>query len=447
METLKVTLKQHTPLIHFQPGQYGATLRASEVKPKLDRFIIAKLGNGDYEIGKIIAKDNGWLIGKGQHPALNYKMKIAPFENQEVTLRIQGPDDDGKYTTSDFPMLLSNMGGKEDKSQLTNLVLYNYVEMTIVMKNKKLGENLRELLPLFFANTNFGQRSSKGYGSFTVYKFNNEKAIMWDPTKYYTSGCPMMSFILEDNDIYNKQRKIFDTLDFYWKCMKAGINYTRQNNPAFEKRYIKSYLYYYLNNKLGNKKTELRTWEKRKIKEHFRLGRAGTNTQPNHHQPIFARALLGCPDKYSYGSREVKVEHLMNDNEKKISRIPSPIYLKPVCIGNKVRIYILFDQSIVNHLNEIDNKTFRMTYNHNRMDLDLELYLDEHNYMDFIEGYHEYLSFDKNVLDALYSGTPREEYEDIYSDKLEEESWAFMPRDYNWNDILDNRQSVTFDNV
>lgn len=441
METLKVTLKQHTPLIHFQSGQYEATLRASEVKPKLDRFILAKLGNGDYEIGKIIAEDNGWLIGKGQHPALNYKMKIAPFKNQEVTLRIQGPDDDGKYTTSDFPMLLSNMGGKEDKSQLTNLVLYNHVEMTIVMKNKKLGENLRELLPLFFANTNFGQRSSKGYGSFTVYKLNNEKAIMWDPTKYYTSGCPMMSFIIEDNDIYNKQRKIFDTLDFYWKCMKAGINYTRQNNPAFEKRYIKSYLYHYVNNKLGN------TWEKRKIKEQFHLGKAGTNTKPNHNNPIFARALLGCPDKYSYGNREVKVEHFISDNEKKISRIPSPIYLKPVCIGNKVRIYILFDQSIINHLNKIDNKTFRMSYNHNHLDIDLELYLDEHNYMDFIEGYHKYLSSDENVLDALYYQTPKEEYEDIYSDKLEEDSWAFMPRDYKWNDILDNRQCVTFDNV
>ena len=36
MKTLKVTLKQHTPLIHFQHEQYGATLRASEVKPKLD---------------------------------------------------------------------------------------------------------------------------------------------------------------------------------------------------------------------------------------------------------------------------------------------------------------------------------------------------------------------------------------------------------------------------
>lgn len=447
METLKVTLKQHTPLVHFQPGQYGATLRASEVKPKLDRFILAKLGNGDYEIGKIIAKDNGWLIGKGQHPALNYKMRIKPFDEQDVALKIQGPNDDRKYTTSDFPMLLSNMGGKEEQTRLANLVLYDFVIMTIIVNDEKMSRKLRELLPTFFANTNFGQRSSKGYGSFTVFKFNNEKPIMWNAASYYNSGCPMMSFIVEDSNILEKQRKIFGTLDFYWKCMKAGINYTKKDNPAFEKRYIKSYLYYYLNRLLGNNDSEHKTWEKRKIKERFNLGRVGANTEPNYHQAIFARALLGCPDKYSYGSREVKVEHLMNENEKKISRIPSPIYLKPICIGNKVRIYILFDQSIVNHLNEIDNKTFRMTYNHNHLDLNLEVYLNEDNYMDFIEGYHEYLSFNKKVLDALYSETRRDMYKDFDSDILEEKSWAFMPRDYKWNDILDNRQCVTFDNV
>jgi len=36
-------LKQHTPIIHFQADQKGATLRASELKPKLDRFLIDKL--------------------------------------------------------------------------------------------------------------------------------------------------------------------------------------------------------------------------------------------------------------------------------------------------------------------------------------------------------------------------------------------------------------------
>ena len=51
MYRLEFTLKQHTPLIHFQQDQEGATLRATEVKPKLDRFIIERLGNGNYDEG------------------------------------------------------------------------------------------------------------------------------------------------------------------------------------------------------------------------------------------------------------------------------------------------------------------------------------------------------------------------------------------------------------
>ena len=49
MNTLTIKLKQHTPLIHFQHDQEDATLRASEVKPKLDKYIITQLGEGDYE--------------------------------------------------------------------------------------------------------------------------------------------------------------------------------------------------------------------------------------------------------------------------------------------------------------------------------------------------------------------------------------------------------------
>ena len=80
MSNFKLTfkLKQHTPLIHFQHDQHGATLRATELKPKLDRFLLEKLGNGNYEQGIEIAKKKGWLVAKGEHPALDYKVRIFP---------------------------------------------------------------------------------------------------------------------------------------------------------------------------------------------------------------------------------------------------------------------------------------------------------------------------------------------------------------------------------
>ena len=40
MIKLVCELKQQTPMIHFQSKEPGACLRATEVKPKLDRFII-----------------------------------------------------------------------------------------------------------------------------------------------------------------------------------------------------------------------------------------------------------------------------------------------------------------------------------------------------------------------------------------------------------------------
>ena len=49
MNKLVVKLKQHTPLIHFQHSQEGATLRASEVKPKLDKYIIKKVFDDDWD--------------------------------------------------------------------------------------------------------------------------------------------------------------------------------------------------------------------------------------------------------------------------------------------------------------------------------------------------------------------------------------------------------------
>ena len=57
-------LQQQTPMIHFQHDEPGACLRASEVKPKLDRFLLKQLGDG-------IKPE--WKIGTTE--ALDYKMR------------------------------------------------------------------------------------------------------------------------------------------------------------------------------------------------------------------------------------------------------------------------------------------------------------------------------------------------------------------------------------
>ena len=443
MKTLKVTLKQHTPLIHFQHNQYGATLRASEVKPKLDRYILTRLGNGDYNAGYEMAKDKGWLIGTKY--ALNYKMSIVPFEKKEIALREK--EDNKVWVTETFPMILSNMGGKENKADLVNLSLYNHVVMTLTIWEDSLEKEMRNDIPAFFANTNFGQRHTKGFGSFTAYKFNDEKPMEWNESNYYKPGCPYMAFALENGNTLTekqKQEKIFSVLDFYWKCLKAGVNYTKgEISGVNASRYIESFLYVFLN------KYRNETWEKRTIKQTFHLGKERGRIVENPNQPIFARGFLGCPDKYADRSKEVKVEHVSNDNNFKIDRIPAPIYLKPICFGNKCYVYLLFDISVTSSFISIprDERKFRFSYNGRYIDLDMKPFIGSKIYMLFIDEFHEYLSKNPDVLGALYAEKSRDSYVDIDGDELQDDVCGFVPKDFKWRDILKDENCVIFKNV
>ena len=456
MKTLKVTLKQHTPLIHFQHDQYGATLRASEVKPKLDRFILMKLGGGDYASGCQKAKDKKWLVGKGEHPALNYKMKILVDELDE-NFKLDEKDPKSKYdkkrgetitifSLEDFPMLLSNMGGKENKTELVNFShSSNEVEVYITFLNVKEEQNfelydiLKKYITYFFANQNFGQRSTKGFGSFTVIKINDE-SIKWDNNEVYENDTKVLRYDVNGIN-FNTIKNVFEVIDFYWKSLKSGINCTKRViekdgnvTRKNQERYIKSFLWTYLDNK--NK-----TWEKRKIKNELSLeckkAKTDTPIKPNNSPAFFARAHLGCPingftyripqsrmveikgrKKEDVKTVEVKISH---GNEKEIERIASPILFKPVFhtiinretqqIRNVVSIYILYDEYQINSLYQASDTEFYFTGN-DKKKTSLPLFVKDENkrfeidFHDLITEYHKSLGF------------------------------ILIPRDYNWNKIL-----------
>lgn len=462
MKILKVKLKQHTPLVHFQHDQYGATLRASEVKPLLDKYIVSNVFMNDFLQVKPFLKTNSTTsdddlekkFEKGFR-ALDYQLKIIAGGEQKLNVKlnihtkvVQERQTNGmmqsvtKFVTDDFPMLLSNMGGNDAATDLVNLVLHDYVEMTIITDNEILLGKLRQILPKFFAVTNFGQRSTKGFGSFTVYSFDSETPIKWDASLYYEKGCPYMGFyVATEKDISEKlkQSAIMGVIDFYWKCLKSGINYTR--NARFPDRYIKSYIYVFLNSILN------KTWEKRRIKTFFGLG-AHIAGNANPHEPIFARGLLGCPDKYSFGNIEIKVEHSENnDSSDKIARIPAPIYFKPVCIGKKVYVYLLFNDKIISSLKAVQNRNFHFSVNNIGFDMNLDVFLRKNNYNFLIDYFHEYLSFNENVLSALYSEQSRDSYHPMTGGQLEDEDYGFVPRDFNWKNILYDDQCVIFNNI
>ncbi|MGI6048986.1 MAG: hypothetical protein ACOYEG_13440, partial [Petrimonas sp.] len=388
MHKLEITLKQHTPIIHFQHDQDGATLRASEVKPKLDRFLIENAIDDDFEYLKKFlvgynANNEDAILEKYNNgfKALNYKVRITSSNrNQNVILKYeQRKNKDGikkwySYWEKsgkrliDFPLILSNMGGKDNKDELFNLSLYDGdIIIRFLIPDGELYDYFVDWIDLFFASNNFGQRSTKGFGSFSVtkIKYNDGKITKVNfPVKDLPKGTPFMKIDLTDMTERQKQFCLFQTIDFYWKCLKSGVNFTR--NGEFPDRYIKSFLWIYLDR-------NGKTWEKRFIKEQFNL-KTGNELPENPNPKSFARALLGCPDKFEYKNmgKVVEVSHNEDDVEKKIARIPSPIIFKPIFTDDVVRVYILFDYSAQESLININNKSFKFTCGKKTETLDVD---------------------------------------------------------------------------
>jgi hypothetical protein len=407
MKTLEVMLTQHTPIIHFQPDQHGATLRASEVKPRLDRFIITKLGDGDYEKGKEKAKKE-WLVGKGDHYALDYKLKIVAKEKIK-DVRLQQYTKSGKSYTywkkthnnktnkdryEDFPFLLCNMGGKENDDELLNLSMYKEIELIFNYENTEIGEIIKEHIKEFFILNNFSQRHSKGFGSFTVNKIDNQGCGLNEVNDILHST-NYLEFIVSGDNQLEQQYKLFATIDFYWKCLKSGINY--------RDRYIKSFLWHYLNDYDGSQYT----WEKRFIKQKFHLDsyNGKEKTEGNQRTPTFARALLGCPDKFEYINmhKTINVQHSENESSDDfIARIPSPIQFKPIFVNEKkVRVYIIINNNIKDKL--IDSKNKKFSFKSDSQTEHLDIVPESIDYYDLIKKYHnDFFIYGNNVSDEMF---------------------------------------------
>jgi len=276
MAVLNIQLKQHTPIIHFQHYQDGATLRASELKPKLDKFLIDRFKEKHIDYRK-------WLIGKGEHPSLNYKMKIVTTDIPDKYLitsylkkeyRTLLRENNIKYLHS-MPYFaqeneISSLFEKIDSviTNNTERIKYEYKFNSNNLKNitkwglmhskdiyliinsfdndiiNKIAENITS----FFVSENFGTRQSKGFGCFSVITPKPQKNIemlLKENFKYvYKYSTPV-------KDLQDKLEQIAKD----YKLLKAGRGSSERGG------YAKSQLFlYYLN--CAN---SIR-WEKRKIK-------------------------------------------------------------------------------------------------------------------------------------------------------------------------------------
>ena len=234
MHTLKVTLKQHTPLIHFQHDQDGATLRASEVKPKLDRYILSKLTPEQRTQGE----REGWIKSKKDRIWLDYKMRIeAEGERKPIQMNVVEKKDHGRslsdeigrplFTTQNYPdnmnsLIMGNMGGRIEENIL-NFVMFDNVSMFLFFKNESLFDNVNRNMFFFFSETNFGNRTSKGFGSFTVRSIN-DVVINKKPSFDWKVS---FSLTPDNNDSVSDDRAIKDVFVIINKLWKGLKKYSR----------------------------------------------------------------------------------------------------------------------------------------------------------------------------------------------------------------------------
>jgi len=314
MHILEVKLKQHTPLIHFQHEQDGATLRASEVKPKLDRFILTKLGEGEmdlveetdnykkriqeikqqnpektnYEIGFLYAKEQKMLIGKGDKPSLNYKMQIKPngeifflLTNQKIEFtnrhkekgkRFIEETENGekikyllKERTSDkklihdlkkYPLFFGNIDADINNSNEYKKLSFTDDPLDLIITTT--NTTIYKLLIIdgfmcnFFMNHNFGTRQSKGFGSFYI---NEKDKLYISPKSEYQFDISIVGSYYDDDF-----EVLFSAIELFYSTLRAGINLKIGKNTKF---YFKSLLFLYCSKVLNAH------WDKRKVKEEF----------------------------------------------------------------------------------------------------------------------------------------------------------------------------------
>jgi hypothetical protein len=399
---LSIRLQQHSPLIHFQHHQHGATLRATELKPKLDKFIIGKAFK-DFQVLKkyLVEHDekkyeklNGQERKKYEkeiHNALAYKIKIHSPEVKGREIR--------------HSLFFGNIGKKENKFQSVSVPSNEDIQLEILCFCEGLIEAIKSCLPGFFASTNFGTRQDKGFGSF--YISERDQYLYRDILAILPKGTSFLEIRSTDDST------VFSTIDYYYKRLKSGIN--PNNNAKCLPGYQKAYLYKYLESKHDY------TWEKRWIKETF------FGLTPDSRNKKFARALLGLPGSFSFLATDepcnpvkdkVRIEdaYEITVANKNIQRIQSPIFFKIIKDFNRKesKIFVLVNE-------EFEKKISQLITQSNTSSIEFDFFpkfrLKYHTYMDK-NGRKKY----KSELIPWKKGLSQKEqkeFENKYKQKIE----------------------------
>ena len=335
MRTFK--LKQETPMIHFQSMDNGAIIRATEFKPKLDKFLVKKIGD-DWE-GK---KD--WIMKQTDEDtdkpkALNYKVKIFPDENCSVK-------------KSNTKIIV--------KSKETVLYVNGYIHVEIMSFVSGLLDYIEENIQEFLIVTNFGTRQSKGFGSFSIVKKGKNPVEILNEKGY--------EFIYAY--ISNKKlSQVLDIAEIIYSIMKGGIN-----RNSYIKGYIqRQYLDDIGKNNVGSDKAFIKSKIMPDDKE--------SKNNVNYSEYKYDRELLGVADSFSFRDKTRHGTVLIRSKE--IQRFQSLIQI--VVSGN----YLILIMKDKEEQNRILGQTFEFIGKKNKYKISVPKEFDSKQ---FLAGYVKYFN-------------------------------------------------------
>lgn len=334
-------LVQHTPLIHFQHSEPHACLRATEVKPKLDRFLIEQLEKDD-RFGD--GRWKKWFVGDGSQQSFDYMMRITP--NSEQVERTQSIERaiaraEHRPPNASFHEIhknyFGNMASEKKREEKKKAIRETFKEslfykdgltLTIRCFIPELLTFIDEHIRGFFMMHNFGTRQRKGFGSFTVdisTKPNEPKGF--DLVGKY---CPNAYYCKLDNDV--NADALLDAVWVISAFLRSGFNRGEGN-------YVRGFVFRYFQrekNPLANDKAFVKQKVLRNV---YDEATRGEHLHPygNNVRYRYVRGLLGtnensrfCRDPRGETREDLTVHNIYIHSAEGVERFPSPLLFKPI---------------------------------------------------------------------------------------------------------------------
>ena len=327
-------LVQHTPLIHFQHSEPHACLRATEVKPKLDRFLIEQLEKDD-RFGD--GRWKKWFVGDGSQQSFDYMMRITP--NSEQVERTQSIERaiaraEHRPPNANLHEIHKNyFGNMASRNNIQDTIRETFKEslfykdgltLTIRCFIPELLTFIDEHIRGFFMMHNFGTRQRKGFGSFTV-DINTQPNA---PKGFDLVGkyCPNAYYCKLDGNV--NADALLDAVWVISAFLRSGFNRGEGN-------YVRGFVFRYFQrekNPLANDKAFVKQQVLHNV---YNEATRGEHLHPygNNVRYRYVRGLLGTNENSRFcraPNAHTPVYDIYTHSAEGIERFPSPLLFKPI---------------------------------------------------------------------------------------------------------------------